>query len=109
MNYLHSIGIIVVVAICTLLTRALPFMVFGGKREVPAVIRYLGKVLSPAIMAILVVYCLKSVKIFSGSHGLPELIASSVVVLLHLWKKNTLLSIGVGTICYMILVQVVFV
>ena len=109
MSWVHSIAIIAVVAVCTLLTRALPFLVFGGKREVPQVIRYLGKVLPPAIMAILVVYCLKGVNLFSENHGLPEILASIVVVLLHLWRKNTLLSIGAGTVCYMILVQMVFV
>lgn len=108
MDWFHSIAIIAVVAVCTLLTRALPFLVFGGKREVPQVVRYLGRVLPPAIMAILVVYCLKSVNLFSGSHGLPEIIASLAVVILHLWKKNTLLSIGIGTVCYMFLVQTIF-
>lgn len=109
MDWLHSIAIIAVVAVCTLITRALPFLVFGGKKEVPQVVQYLGRVLPPAIMAILVVYCLKSVNLFSGNHGLPELMASLVVVILHIWKKNTLLSIGIGTICYMFLVQAIFV
>lgn len=104
----HSIAIIGVVAICTLLTRALPFWLLGGKKEVPQTVKYLGKVLPPAIMAILVIYCLKSINIFAGSRGLPEFLAIGVVAGLHLWKKNTLLSIGVGTIVYMILVQVVF-
>lgn len=105
----HSLAIIFVVAICTMMTRALPFLVFGGKKEVPKTIQYLGKVLPPAIMAILVVYCLKGVHLLEGTHGLPELISVAVVALLHLWKKNTLLSIGAGTICYMMLVQIVFV
>lgn len=104
----HSIAIISVVAICTLLTRALPFWVLGGKREVPEVVKYLGKALPPAIMAILVVYCLKGVSIFAGSRGIPELIAIGLVVVLHLWKRNTLLSIGAGTVFYMVLVQFVF-
>ena len=109
MNPYNSLAIILVVAGCTLITRALPFMIFGGKRQVPEVVKYLGKVLPPAIMAILVVYCMKSVDFFSGTHGLPEIIASFVVVALHLWRKNTLLSIGVGTVCYMIMVQGIFV
>ncbi len=108
MNWEHSLAIIAVVALCTLLTRALPFVIFGGKREVPQTVRYLGRVLPPAIMAILVVYCMKSVDFFGKNHGLPEMLASLAVVLLHLWKRNTLLSIGAGTICYMILVQSVF-
>lgn len=109
MNPYNSLAIILVVAVCTLITRALPFLIFGGKRQVPHVVKYLGKVLPPAIMAILVVYCMKGVNFLSGTHGLPEMIASLVVVLLHLWKKNILISIGAGTICYMILVQLIFV
>lgn len=105
----YLISIIAVVAICTLLTRAFPFLVFGGKREVPQIIRYLGRVLPPAIMAILVVYCMKNVNFFSGNHGIPDLLASLLVIVLHLWKRNTLLSIGIGTVCYMFLIQFVFV
>lgn len=108
MNWGKSVAMIAVVAVCTLITRALPFVIFGRKREVPQVIRYLGRVLPPAIMAILVVYCMKGVNFWGISHGLPEMLASLTVVLLHLWKRNTLLSIGVGTICYMLLVQLVF-
>ena len=108
MNWGKSVAMIAVVAVCTLITRALPFVIFGGKREVPQAIRYLGLVLPPAIMAILVVYCMKGVNFLDTSHGLPEMLASLTVVLLHLWKRNTLLSIGVGTICYMLLVQLVF-
>ena len=104
----HAIAIISVVALCTLLTRALPFWVLGGKKEITQTVQYLGKVLPPAIMIILVIYCLKSVNIFVGSRGIPELLAIIVVAILHLWKKNTLLSIGAGTVFYMILVQVVF-
>lgn len=104
----HSIAIIGVVALCTVLTRALPFWILGKKKEVPATVRYLGKVLPPAIMVILVVYCLKGVNVFSGSRGVPEFLAIALVAVLHLWKKNTLLSIGAGTVFYMILVQMVF-
>lgn len=105
----RTAALIAAVAIVTIATRAVPFLIFGGKREVPGVVKYLGKVLPPAIMAILVIYCLKSVSIFTGNHGLPELLAVAVVAILHLWKKNTLLSIGAGTICYMIFVQRLFV
>lgn len=104
----HGIMIIAVVALCTLLTRALPFCVLGGKKKVPNAVQYLGKVLPPAIMVLLVVYCLKGINILEGSRGLPELLAITLVVALHLWKRNTLLSIGAGTVFYMILVQVVF-
>lgn len=105
---LHSVAIIAVAAIVTLIIRAVPFVAFGGKKEVPSTITYLGKVLPPAIMVILVIYCVKGINLFSGSHGIPELLSIVVVALLHVWKRNTLLSIGVGTILYMVLVQVVF-
>ena len=101
---LHSIGIIAVAAIVTLFIRAIPFVLFGGKREVPATVTYLGKVLPPAIM----VYCVKGIDLFTGNHGIPELLSVAVVAGLHIWKRNTLLSIAAGTILYMILVQVVF-
>lgn len=100
----HSVAIILCVAVCTLMTRAIPFLLFGGKKEVSPIIQYLGKVLPSAIMTILVVYCLKDVNLFAGSRGVPEFLAILVVVILHLWKKNTLLSIGAGTILYMMLV-----
>lgn len=105
---LHSVAIIAVAAIVTLIIRAVPFVAFRGKREVPETVTYLGKVLLPAIMVILVIYCVKGINLFTGSHGFPELLSIAVVALLHIWKKNTLLSIAVGTILYMILVQVVF-
>lgn len=105
---LQSLGIIFVVAICTVLTRALPFLLLGGRKEVPKVVKYLGNVLPPAIMAILVVYCIKGISLFKGSHGLPEILAIAIVAFLHIWKKNTLISIGVGTLSYMIFVQFIF-
>lgn len=92
----------------TVLTRFLPFLVFSGKRPTPRYIRYLGKVLPGAVFAMLVVYCLRNVSILGGTHGLPELIAISVTVGLHLWKRQMLISIAGGTICYMLLVQLVF-
>lgn len=105
---LHSIEIIAVATIATFIIRAIPFVAFGGKREVPVTVIYLGKVLPPAIMVILVIYCIKGIHLLSGSHGIPELLSIAVVTALHVWKRNTLLSIAVGTILYMILVQVVF-
>ena len=108
MNWYNTLLIITVVAVCTFMTRALPFMIFGGKREVPKVIRYLGNVLPSAIMAVLVVYCMKNVSFKSINSFVPELIASISVIVLHLWKRNTLLSIGLGTVCYMTLVQIFF-
>ena len=100
--------IILVVAACTLITRLIPFVLFGGKREMPKAVGYLGQILPPAIMATLVVYCLKSADLFSASHGIPEFVSVAVTALLHVWKKNVLLSIAAGTFCYMFLIQAVF-
>ncbi len=98
-------------AMCTLgtmATRFLPFMIFNEKRTTPKYITYLGRVLPGAIFSMLIVYCLKNVNVTSYSYGLPELIAIIVTVLLHKWKKQMLVSIAGGTICYMLLVQLVF-
>ena len=106
---LHSILIVAVVAMVTIALRFLPFFVFGGKRETPEFILYLGKVLPYAIMGMLVVYCLRSIPSSSIGTGAAQLIACATVVLLHLWKRNTLISIIGGTAVYMILVQSVFI
>lgn len=89
----------------TMATRFLPFIIFSSKKPAPGYIQYLGKALPPAIFGMLVVYCLKNVHILSGAHGLPELIAILVVMVLHLLKRQMLLSIAGGTICYMLLIQ----
>ena len=102
---------IVTIALCaaaTMLTRFLPFLLFSPKKETPKYIQYLGKALPCAVFGMLVVYCLKNVSLLSGSHGLPEAIAIAATVALHLWKRQTLLSIAGGTVCYMLLVQFVF-
>ncbi len=102
---------IITIAICilgTMLTRFLPFLVFSEKRKTPKYIRYLGKALPAAVFGMLVVYCLKNVSVLSGSHGIPELLAIAVTIVLHLWKRQMLISIAGGTICYMLLVQFVF-
>lgn len=99
---------ILVLVLGTMFTRFLPFLVFPSGRPTPPYVRYLGRVLPPAVFGLLVVYCLKGVSLFSGSHGIPEAIAIGVVVVLHLWKRQTLLSIAGGTVCYMLLVQLVF-
>lgn len=104
----QSIIIIAVVAICTYFTRAAAFILFGGKRDVPYSVRYLGRVLPPAIIAILVVYCLKGINPLKFPFGLPEIIAVICVAVLHIWKRNNLISIGLGTVIYMILVQFIF-
>lgn len=102
----HSLLLVIIVALVTIALRFLPFIVF--REHVPEVILYLGKVLPYAIMAMLVVYCLKNVSLIDGSHGIPEAIAILVVVALHKWKHNTLLSILFGTLVYMFLVQIIF-
>lgn len=86
----------------------MPFLLFPAGKKVPKTVEYLGKVLPPAVIGMLVVYCFKSVNPAAFPFGLPELIASATVVLLHIWKRNNLLSIGVGTVLYMVLVQTVF-
>lgn len=91
-----------------MMTRFLPFLLFPADKPTPKYVQYLGKVLPAAVFGLLVIYCLKDVSFFTGSHGIPELIAIGVVVLLHIWKKQMLLSIAGGTICYMLLVQLVF-
>lgn len=100
-----TIGMVV---LGTMMTRFLPFLLFPADKPTPKYVQYLGKVLPAAVFGLLVIYCLKDVSFFTGSHGIPELIAIGVVVLLHLWKKQMLLSIAGGTICYMLLVQLVF-
>lgn len=109
MTVTQQIITIALCALATMLTRFLPFMLFSGKRKTPEYINYLGKALPAAIFGMLVVYCLKNVSITSGSRGLPELISLCVLTALHLWRKNMLLSIAGGTVCYMLLVQFVFV
>ncbi len=105
---LHAAFLIAVMALVTMALRFLPFLIFGEHRQTPLLIAYLGKVLPYAIMGMLVVYCLKDVSFLSAPFGIPEIIGCAVVAGLHVWKRNTLLSIGGGTVCYMLLVQFVF-
>lgn len=104
---LHSALLVGVIAAVTVLLRFLPFWVFAG-RKTPAFITYLGKVLPFAVMGMLVVYCLRGISFVAPPHGIPELVSVALVAMLHLWKRNTLLSIISGTVCYMLLVQLVF-
>ena len=104
---MNDMMIILVVAIVTLMTRALPFLVFSNNRNV--IVEYLGKVLPYSIMAMLVVYCLKDVQFLSGNYGISEMLAVLTVIFLHVYKRNTLLSIIGGTFVYMIFVQFIFV
>ena len=100
---------LLVIAFVTAALRFLPFLVFGGKLKTPKIIEKLGKTLPFAIMGILVIYCLKSTNFTAFSGWLPPLIACAVTALLHIWKRNTLLSIVVGTVSYMLLIQFIFV
>ena len=102
---LLQIGVII---FCNALLRFLPPFLFPAGRKEPAFITYLGKVLPYAIMGMLVIYCLKGVSVIRAPFGLPELISIALVVVLHLWRHNTLLSIFSGTVSYMLLVQFVF-
>lgn len=104
----QSIAIILVIAVVTFCTRAIPFIIFNGKEETPEFIIYIGKVLPPAIIGMLIIYCLKNVSISSYPFGLSELLSVFVVFVLHLWKRNNLISILGGTVLYMGLVQFVF-
>lgn len=103
-----SFLIILVVALTTFATRVIPFLVFPKGKAIPKTVQYLGKVLTPAVIGMLVVYCLKNTPVRETPHGVPELIAVAVVAGLHVWKRNNLLSIGVGTVLYMFLIQAVF-
>ena len=105
---MHDVLLIAAGVLVTMATRFLPFLIFGEKRKTPPIITYLGTVLPCAIMGMLVVYCLKDVSFVKNPFGIPELIACAVVAALHVWKRNSLLSIGGGTVCYMLLVQLVF-
>lgn len=108
MNNIHAILIVAVISLVTIGLRFLPFLIFGGKSKTPEFITYLGSVLPYAIMGMLVVYCLKGISFQAAPYGIPEIIASIVVVLLHLWKRNTLISIVGGTVCYMLFIQNIF-
>ena len=107
-----AIQMSITIAVCTaatMLTRFLPFVVFSSKdQQPPEVVRYLGRVLPAAIFGMLIVYCLKGVSLTLGSHGIPEAIAIGVTIALHKWKHETLGSIAGGTLCYVLLVQLVF-
>lgn len=99
---------IAVVAAATILTRFLPYILFPEGKTVPPFVRYLGRVLAPAVFGLLVVYCLRNVHVMSGAHGIPELISLAVTVALYLWRRGMILPMLGGTVCYMLLVQLVF-
>ena len=102
----HAGYIVLIAGGITVMLRFLPFIAFGKTR--PDFVMYLGRVLPPAVMAMLTVYCLRGVNVLAGTHGLPECLACLAVIALHVWKRNTLLSISAGTALYMFMIQVVF-
>ena len=106
MSNTYVIAMIAVMAVITMLLRFLPFLVFG-ERKTPAYVDFLGKYLPYAIMGMLVVYCLKGMSFMEAPFGIPEIIAVAVTAGLHIWKRNTLVSIICGTVCYMILIQTI--
>lgn len=108
MDNRHDMLLIAVCTLVTVLTRFLPFWIFRSKEKTPAFVTRLGTVLPHAIMGMLVVYCMKEVSLLSPPYGLPELLGCGVVAALHLWKRNSLLSIAGGTIFYMLMVQFIF-
>lgn len=108
MTLIQQLVIILMVSLGTMVMRFLPFVVFPAGKPTPKYIQYLGKVLPGAVFGMLVIYCLKDVSFLSAPFGIPEMIAIAVVILLHLIKKQMLLSMAGGTIVYMLLVQLVF-
>lgn len=108
MTLTQQIVTIAMVMLGTMLTRFVPFFVFPAGKPTPKYVQYLGNVLPPAVFGLLIIYCLKNVSIFTGSHAIPELLAITLVIALHTWKRQMLLSIAGGTIFYMILVQFIF-
>ena len=106
MSSMHAAALVAAMSVMTILTRFLPFIVF--RKNTPRYITYLGKVLPPAIIGMLVIYCLKDVSLLAKPFGIPELIAAACVVGLQVWKRNSLISILTGTVVYMVLVQIVF-
>ena len=109
MNTGQSLLFFGIVALITVFTRAAAFLLFPEGRRTPRFVTYLGKVLPYTMIGLLVVYCLKDVAWLSGTHGAPELISIALTAGLHVWRRNTLVSIAAGTVCYMLLVQFVFV
>ena len=107
-NNAYAMLLILTMTAATMATRFLPFLLLGDKRQTPPFISYLGKVLPYAIMGMLVVYCLKGVSVTQLSSVIPAILGVGITAGLHLWKHNTLLSILGGTVCYMVLVQMVF-
>lgn len=107
-NEKHALLILLSMGFATLMTRILPVLIFGRGEKVPGTVLYLGKVVPYTAMGLLIVYCLKDVSLTEAPHGLPELIALAMVIASYLWKRNTILSVVIGTLIYMLLLQKVF-
>ena len=105
---MYAFIMILIIALVTAALRFIPFLIFNGNKPIPKFVEYLGRVLPYSIMAMLVVYCLKGISFRKAPFGLPEIISVVIVVVLHIWKRNTLLSIIGGTVCYMLLIQFIF-
>ena len=108
MTSIHYLLMVLIMIGITMALRFLPFIVFSGSTKTPPYVEYLGRVLPFAIMGMLVVYCLRATPVLAAPHGVPELIAIAIVVGLQVWKRSTLVSILVGTVCYMLMVQLLF-
>lgn len=108
MTLTQQIVTVGMVVLGTMLTRFIPFILFPAGKPTPKYIQYLGNVLPSAVFGLLIIYCLKDVSVFTGSHGIPEILSIALVVGLHLWKRQMLLSIAGGTVFYMVLVQFIF-
>ena len=107
-NPKHALLIIIVMGIATMATRLLPVLIFGNGKKVPEYILYLGKVVPYTAMGLLIVYCLKDVSVFEAPHAIPEAIALAIVSVSYLWKRNSILSVVIGTLAYMVMVQLIF-
>lgn len=107
-DYRHALIIIIVMGAATLATRILPVLIFGRNERIPDLVLYLGRVVPFTAMGLLIVYCLKDVSVLQDPHALPEVIALAAVTVTYLWKKNPILSVVIGTVLYMFLVQKVF-
>lgn len=105
MTTMQMLATIAVAAAATILTRTLPFIAFPAGRQTPAYIQYLSRVLPGAVFGLLVVYCLREVDVFTGTHGLPEALGVLVAGGTYLWKHNMLLSIALSTVLYMLIVN----
>ena len=107
-DYRHAMIVIAVMGLAVIATRIVPVLIFGRGERVPEFILYLGRVVPYTAMGLLIVYCLRDVPVMDAPHGLPEIISLAVVTVTYIWKRNTILSVVIGTALYMFLVQSVF-